>query len=265
MPQLLDSEIEKIKRLKQVRLEKGLSQQQMADILGIKRPNLSAIENFKDNRTVPNGTAHILEVEFYINRKWFNTGVGSMYLDHDSVIDIMDKKIDYHVNAQAKVDKKIVETVYSGYIKHLLNEPGTEYNPLPPNYIPIYSSEISSGLNNNKKLTPIGWLNTPEFQGCDAIIKVKDDSMSGRINEGDWIGIKKVNEWEQFLPMGYIYAISTGDLELIRTLKKGKTDSSFKTVSANKEFGDEELPKNLIKEVWSVKTILPYSKVETLL
>lgn len=77
--QLPENEIEKIKRLKLIREELGLNQQEMANKLGLKRPNLSAIENFKENRTVPNGTGYILETEYKVNRKWFETGIGERY------------------------------------------------------------------------------------------------------------------------------------------------------------------------------------------
>jgi transcriptional regulator with XRE-family HTH domain len=147
----------------------------------------------------------------------------------------------------------------------MVNEPEVEYGSFQNGGVPIYYADLSSGLFNNKNIKPVGWLNIPEFIGCDAIIRVKDDSMAGKMNERDWIGIKKVNDWNQWLPMGYMYAITTGDLELVRTIKKGSKPDTFKVVSLNKAYEDDEIPKHLIKEVWSIKTILPFSKIETLL
>lgn len=73
-----ENQIEKIQRLIEIRKLKKLSQQAMADILGIQRASLSKIENQKENRMLPNGTSYILEKELGINKVWFDTGVGDI-------------------------------------------------------------------------------------------------------------------------------------------------------------------------------------------
>lgn len=95
--QIADNEDNKIDRLKQVISDKGLNQRKIADLLGLKAPNLSAILNKKEGRTLPYGTSYILEAELGINRIWFDTGEGEMNkvveLDNSKV---SDKLIEAH-------------------------------------------------------------------------------------------------------------------------------------------------------------------------
>jgi len=93
-----DSQEEKIKRLRKIRDVTGVSQAKMAILFGIKQPNLSAIENQKDNRIIPYGIDYILESELNISREWFNYGIGEMFVqdssnenilkEHDPVLDV---------------------------------------------------------------------------------------------------------------------------------------------------------------------------------
>lgn len=75
-----DNQLEKIKRLVHVRKHLNLTQAEFADILGINRANLSAIENGRENRKLPNGTTYIIEKELSINPTWFETGEGNMII-----------------------------------------------------------------------------------------------------------------------------------------------------------------------------------------
>lgn len=73
-----DNQREKIRRLVQIRKQFSLTQAELASILGINRANLSAIENGRENRQLPNGTSYIIEKELNINPKWFENGEGEM-------------------------------------------------------------------------------------------------------------------------------------------------------------------------------------------
>jgi transcriptional regulator with XRE-family HTH domain len=77
---MTENQIEKIKRLVELRNELKLRQTEMAKILGLNRVNLSAIENFRENRQLPNGTTYILEKELNVNPEWFELGKGEMFI-----------------------------------------------------------------------------------------------------------------------------------------------------------------------------------------
>jgi phage repressor protein C with HTH and peptisase S24 domain len=135
--------------------------------------------------------------------------------------------------------------------------------------VPIYDVELEVGvmsnlLQGNDNKTPVGYLSIPEVSGCDVIIRAKGDNMAPKINSGDWIGVKRLDNWQEWIPMGYMYAIMTDQMELIKYVRKGSNPDTFTISSLNKFYEDDEIPKKVIKEVWSVKVILPFSKIETL-
>lgn len=155
---------------------------------------------------------------------------------------------------------------------NMLNDHETEYRAtvVKSVSVPVYDIEFDAGILGNlvekgENNFPVGYLNIPEVSGCDAIIRAKGDSMAPRINDGDWVGVKRMLNWTDWLPVNYIYAIMTDDVELIKYIKKGSTDDKFKIVSDNPNYDDDEIPKKLIKEVWSVKAILPFSRIETII
>ena len=252
---MTDNEVEKIKRLKEVRELLGISQQELAVKLGIKRPNLSAIENMKENRSVPNGTGYILETEYKINRAWFETGKGPVKLpplDTDSILNGL--KANSHE-------------------RPMLHEPEADYKyqitEVKNAKVPIYDVEFEAGvmsdlIEKKEQFFPIGFLDIPEVSGCDVIIRAKGDSMANRINDRDWIGIKRLDK-NKWFPMDYIYAIETEQAQIIKYVKKGSNQDQLRIVSHNGFYSDDEIPKSIIKELWSVKAILPFSKIETLI
>ena len=67
-------------RLKIVREQLKLSQGTMAIELGLKRPNLSKIENVEVGRNVPKDTVYLLKDRFNVNPIWFETGEGEMFM-----------------------------------------------------------------------------------------------------------------------------------------------------------------------------------------
>lgn len=151
------------------------------------------------------------------------------------------------------------------------NEPEVKYNvtTVKAQMVPIYNIEFSVGvlstlLQNKDDHFPIGYLSIPEVSGCDAIIKVKGDNMAGKINSGDWVGVKRLDK-DQWFPFGYIYAIETEQAQVIKYIKKGSVPEMVKITSHNKFYEDDEIPRDVIKELWSVKTVLPFSKIETLM
>lgn len=157
-------------------------------------------------------------------------------------------------------------------VKNVLNEPPPQYNIrlIKGIQVPIYDIEFAPGvlstlIEKGDKHFPVGYLSIPQVSGCDAIIRVKDDSMEPKINNGDWIGVKRIDNWQDWLPMNYIYTIVTDSLEIVKYLRKSSDPGSFILGSPNSAYPDDELPKKQIKEIWAVKTILPFSKMETLI
>ena len=108
---MTDSQEEKIKRLISIRNHFRYSQKEMAEILGLKQPNLSAIENGKAGRDILIYIPYILQVELNVSRTWFNTGEGEQFvvnrtdtpeLDHEVIASYKDI-----VNSQAALIEKM--------------------------------------------------------------------------------------------------------------------------------------------------------------
>lgn len=168
--------------------------------------------------------------------------------------------------------EEVTKNLQSEIVTNILQEPFTEYNVkmVKGIQVPVYDIEFAPGvmstlLEKGDSHYPVGYLSIPQVSGCDAIITAKDDSMAPRINSGDWIGVKRIDNWEEWLPMNYIYSIVTDNIELIKYIRKSNEPDHFTIGTPNKEYPDDEIPKKVIREIWSVKTILPFSKIETLI
>ncbi len=219
-------------RIKILREYLHLSQIEFANELGRKQGSISDIER---GRNTIDGIVQLLEIKFNVNIDWLKNGVGDMFNSN------------------------------------ILQEPEAEYTKanMPSSAVPIYDVEFAAGvmtklIDSKEDHYPVGYLSIPEVLGCDAIVRARGDSMADRIKDRDWIGIKRVNNWQEWFPMNNIYAIITDDFELVKYIKKGDDTNTFKIVSHNKDYPDDEIPKHVIRELWSVRAIIP-GKIETLI
>lgn len=222
-------------RIKIFRESLNMSQLAFATELGMKQGSISDIER---GRNSVDGIVKLCEVKFNLNIDWLKSGEGNMYKSEPSI----------------------------------LSEPLVEYKvtQIKAASVPVYDIEFAPGvmsslIESGDEHYPVGYLGIPELQGCDAVIRAKGDGMDPKINDGDWLGVKRIDNWKDWLPMGHIYAVYTDNFELVRYLEEGGSDETFTIMSHNKFYRDQEIPKSLIREVWSVKAILPFSNIETLI
>ena len=91
-------------RIKKLRKELGLTQQEMADLVGIKR---AAISNYEIGRNDPSDSVISLFCrEFGVSEKWLRTGDGDMFVPHeDDIFDTIIKK--YHLD---RGDRALLES-----------------------------------------------------------------------------------------------------------------------------------------------------------
>ena len=136
--------------------------------------------------------------------------------------------------------------------------------------VPVYDTEFNMGtatslVEARMDAPVIARLSIPEVIGCDAIIKgARGDSMSDFINEGDWLGIKQVQD-KNFILWDYPYAVITDEFELIKYIKKGPSKKEVILVSHNPAYSDVLLPIKKITHLFLVKVVLPFSKVRTII
>jgi transcriptional regulator with XRE-family HTH domain len=130
--------------------------------------------------------------------------------------------------------------------------------PFTPVGIPVYDVEFSLGFTDIIKNNPnvSGYITLAEFKGCDAIVRAKGESMAKYINNNDWIGIKRIYDFD-VLNYGNPYGIVTKEMNMIKYLKKGKKEDTYLLKCENENYDDFEIAKNKILELYLIKTIMP--------
>jgi transcriptional regulator with XRE-family HTH domain len=136
--------------------------------------------------------------------------------------------------------------------------------------VPIYDAEFSMGtakslIEARADVPIVGRLSLPEVAGCDAIIRgARGMSMSDFINEGDWVGLKKVIDMD-FIFWDYPYGIVTDEIEVIKYIRRGSSNKEVVLASHNPAYSDVVLPKKKITHLFLVKVVLPFSKIKTVI
>ncbi len=140
------------------------------------------------------------------------------------------------------------------------NEPKTDYNKNKG--VPYYDVEFTLsfvGVENSQQLQPDAYVTHPFFNGCDYIVRASGQSMAKLIKHGDAIGLIKIENWREFIPLGEIYAIVTSNgFRMIKIITKGNDEDHFKLLSKpsdNKkdEFPDQEIQKSNIIQIFKVQ------------
>lgn len=130
--------------------------------------------------------------------------------------------------------------------------------------VPVYNIDFTaSDINvfNDNIAEVIGYLNIPELKGSERVIIARGDSMLGVIDSGDFIGIKKINDFT-FFNYGSPYAIVTEDYRLLKFIRKSDNSENIILRSNNPEYDDIELPKDKILELYLITACLPFSKIK---
>ncbi|QOD60618.1 S24/S26 family peptidase [Polaribacter haliotis] len=131
-----------------------------------------------------------------------------------------------------------------------------------PEGVPYYDVEFAAGFEDftqNQAIKPTSIILHPFFTGCDFVIRASGQSMAKIIKHGDAIGIKQLDNWQEFLPFGEIYAIVTKDnYRMIKVITKGSTEDYFTLISKptdnkKEEFPPQEIKKNQIISIFKVQ------------
>jgi transcriptional regulator with XRE-family HTH domain len=166
----------------------------------------------------------------------------------------------YKANQIKEIDSILGTNVYPLiYEKDLHTTDDLETTlPFTPVGIPVYDVEFSLGFTDIIKNNPnvSGYITLAEFKGCDAIVRAKGESMAKYINNNDWIGIKRIYDFD-VLNYGNPYGIVTKEMNMIKYLKKGKKEDTYLLKCENENYDDFEIAKNKILELYLIKTIMP--------
>lgn len=131
-----------------------------------------------------------------------------------------------------------------------------------PKGVPYYDVDFTAGfleVLNDQHTQPDSYVSHPFFKNCDYVVRASGQSMAKVIKHGDAIGLIKIEDWMDFIPLGEIYAIvTTNNFRMVKIITKGETKDSFTLISKptdakKEEFPPQQIQKNKILSIFKVQ------------
>ena len=211
-------------RLRLIRKQLGMTQEQLAQRLGIGKAALSMIETGKASLSTRN--KNILVQDFNINIEWLDTGKGRMFLAEPDL------------------------TAYT----HRTD------NTVPLQSVPLYSIEGTAGLvplfADRMSVEPVNFIHIPNLPKCDGAIYVVGDSMYPLLKSGDIVLYKQLSDVRDvFWGDMYLLSIDIDGEEYItvKYLQKSEIEGCVKLVSQNQHHADKDVAADKIRAIALVK------------
>lgn len=211
-------------RLKLIRKELNMTQEQLAQYFGIGKAALSMIETGKTGLSVRN--RNVLVQEFNVNPDWLETGRGRMF------------------NAPPEMRPFLRRTDSS----------------LPQQSVPLYSIEGTAGLvplfADTASAKPVNYIHIPNLPKCDGAIYVVGDSMYPLLKSGDIVLYKQLHDiGDIFWGDMYLLSLDIDGEEYItvKYIQKSERDGYVKLVSQNPHHADKEVAMERIRALALVK------------
>ena len=222
-------------RVKEIRRSLGMTQDQLGEILGVKKSTLSMIETGKAALSHRNRQTLIQKLN--INPDWLETGRGEM-----------------------------VSTLVDQYIP--LHRGRTDHS-LAMQRIPLYNIEGTAGLVplflNQHESVPIDYIQIPNLPRCDGAIYVTGDSMYPLLKSGDIVLYKQLHDLVNNIFWGEMYLISI-DLDgeeyiTVKYIQKSDLPDHVRLVSQNSHHADKDIPFERIKALALVKACIRMNSI----
>lgn len=219
-------------RLKLLRKAIGLTQEQLAQRLGIGKAALSMIETGK--AALSSRNKNILVQELNVNPDWLDNGEGQMF------------------NAEPDL---------TAYMHH------TD-NTLPLQSVPLYSVEGTAGLvplfADSAQTRPVNFIHIPNLPKCDGAIYIVGDSMYPLLKSGDIVLYKQLKDIADIF-WGDMYLLSI-DLDgeeyiTVKYIQKSEREEYVKLVSQNPHHADKEVAVNRIRAIALVKASIRMNSI----
>ena len=211
-------------RLKLIRKELNMTQEQLAQYFGIGKAALSMIETGKTGLSVRN--RNVLVQEFNVNPDWLETGRGRMF------------------NAPPEMRPFLRRTDSS----------------LPQQSVPLYSIEGTAGLvplfADTASAKPVNYIHIPNLPKCDGAIYVVGDSMYPLLKSGDIVLYKQLHDiGDIFWGDMYLLSLDIDGEEYItvKYIQKSEREGYVKLVSQNPHHADKEVAMERIRALALVK------------
>ena len=219
-------------RVKLIRKRLGLTQEQLAQRLGVGKTALSMIETGKARLSARN--RNILVQELNVNPQWLESGKGEMF------------------NA---------EPDYTAF--RLRSD-----NSLPMQSVPLYSVEGTAGLvplfEEQGATKPINYIHIPNLPKCDGAIYIVGDSMYPLLKSGDIVLYKQLQDINSIF-WGDMYLLSI-DLDgeeyiTVKYIQKSEREGYVKLVSQNPHHADKDIEMSRIRAIALVKASIRMNSI----
>lgn len=163
---------------------------------------------------------------------------------------------DFHKLAEANIN---VDWLLTGEGDKYTGKVNKDLLPVnPEKAVPVYGEEFSCGFLsfNDSAMRPIGYVDFPGTRGATCWCKATGDSMMPMIANGDYVCLKKLTDWKDFIVFGDVYAIDTvNDMRSIKRIERGVSDDEFTLVPTNKEYSSQTIRKDLIRGLFRVLAV----------
>ena len=211
-------------RVKLIRKELGMTQEQLAQRLGIGKAALSMIETGKAGLSARN--KNILVQDFNVNPDWLETGEGKMFSVEPDFTPFT-----------LRTDKS-----------------------LPLQSVPLYSIEGTAGLvplfAENSEVKPVNHIHIPNLPKCDGAIYVVGDSMYPLLKSGDIVLYKQLSDVRDvFWGDMYLLSIDIDGEEYItvKYVQKADQEGFIRLVSQNPHHADKDVAIERVRAIALIK------------
>jgi len=125
--------------------------------------------------------------------------------------------------------------------------------------VPYYNIDFIGQFHlilHNQTMKPNFYIDFEPFnKDSDYWVNTSGDSMEPIISQGDIVVLRKLENWQDFILFGEIYAIITEYFGTIKIINKGKDKEHLSLIPFNKcdKFSKQDIPKRLIKKIFKVK------------
>ncbi len=206
--------------LRLIRSELNITQEQLGQIIGIKKSNVSMIENGRATLTERN--RNILVQELNVNPDWFDNARADMFTVSKDCI---------HLSGDRSRRTEVL---------------------VPAQSVPLYDTLATAGLvplfMDHRNFEPVDYIHIPNLPKCDGAVYVTGDSMYPLIKSGDIVLYKQVRDIPDSILWGEMYLLSL-DIDgeeyiLVKYIQKSDTrdkEGYVKLVSQNAHHAEKEV------------------------
>ena len=125
---------------------------------------------------------------------------------------------------------------------------------------PVYDIDVTCGdMSRPIVFTDehiIGHVSLPNVSPNAVIVRANGDSMEPHINDGDWIAVREVFNFNE-LYYGQVYLVITEELRLLKYLRKDEDEQNYILLrSENDRYDDIRLAKSSIRSLFIVENVL---------